>query len=230
MLQRFLRRHRTHILAEIVLGMCIAVPLAAHAHVCLPRSGCPQVQPPLTRAVAIQVIEHYLTQHPPAVRFRLQKPVGTRPPAAYADLARAGLLRTLSGKAGEGSGPVYGLPSNWEREIMGGFFRFTQVQTDDDVAYFIDIPVGTFRYVPGSAVLTPPDLHAASQPTVSFKYQFIGNANADRLLRIAPPKDWTVTNHVGADGDLRQIGKMLKQTLVLRPCHARWLAGPVACP
>ena len=229
-LQRLSRLCQIHILAEIVLGMCITVPLAAQAHICLPRFGCPRIQPPnLTLALAIQTAEGYLSQNPPVIRFRLQKPVGRHPSAAYTDLARAGILHTVSGKAGEGSGPVYGLANNWEHEILEGFFRFTQVRTDDDVAYFIEIPVGSFRYVPGSAVLTRTDLRTSDLPMVTFKYQFIGNANAARLLRIGAPRDWVV-DYAGTQFDLRKIGEVSKQTIILRPCHARWLAGPVPCP
>lgn len=173
MLQRLLHGHRTpYVLTAIVLGTCIAAPLPAHSHVCLPRYGCPRVQPPrLTSAVAIRVVQGYLAQNPPVVRFRLQKPIGAQPPPGYQDLARAGLLRIVSGADGQEPGPVFGLPENWKREIMSGFFRFSQVQTDDGIGYFIEIPVGHLRYVPGSAVLTRPKDTASPSPITQARRQ-----------------------------------------------------------
>lgn len=190
----------------------IALPALGDAHVC----PCPQIPPPrLTTTLAIQLIEGYLEQNPPVVRFRLNKPVGSHPPAAYTDFARAGFLRTLYGKPDEASGPAYGLPDNWQHEITSGFFRFTQVQTDEDTKTFIEIPVGTLRYIAGSAVLMPASGYF-QRPRVTFKYRFIGNANAARLLRLGPAKDWP---------DLGQLGRVVKGTLFLGPCHAEWIAG-----
>lgn len=234
MLRRLLRRYRTtNILASVVLGACVAIPLPGHATICGLRHSCTYVAPPpLSKSVAIQAVQGYLEQHPPVVRFRLQKPIGAHASAGYTDLARAGLLRVVSGTAGQGSGPVYGLPENWERDILSGVFRFAQVQTGDDIAYFIEIPVGQFRYVPGSAVLTLPDAHTALRPTVTFKYQFISNAKAARLLRLGPPKDWTFIDPTGAQLDLRRIGIVVKQTLPFRACHAGWYLSqlPFSCP
>lgn len=236
-MRRFVRgRLWARILSSIVLGtIYVACPERGHAHICRPRLGCPPVESPrLSRLLAIQAVESDLSQNAPVVRFQLQKSLGAHPPADYTDLARAGLLRVVSGKPGQGSGPVYGLPENWQHDILSGFLRFSQVQTGDVMDYYVEIPVGQFRYVPGSAVLTLPDVRTASRPTVTFEYEFIGNANAVRLLRLGPAKDWTVSDYARAQTDLRKIGTVRKGTLYFRPCHAGWLAGfagqPLPCP
>lgn len=209
--------HAARLTSSILLcTICIFFPARVHAEVCHPPLGCPPVQSPrLTKTLAIQLIEGYLEQHPPLLQFLLNKPIATTPPAAYLDLARAGFLRTLYGKPGAGSGPVYGLPDNWQHDITSGFLRFTQVPTGEDTQTFIEILVGHFRYIAGSAVLMPPNAYS-QHPSVTFRYRFVGNANAARLLELGPTKDWP---------DLRQLGRVVKGRLFLRTCHAGWIAG-----
>src|SRR5581483_8808220 len=70
-------------------------------------------------------------------------------PIGYDDLVRAGLLHIVHGKRGRDPGPSYDLTAKG-RDFASKFSRGSLTQRR---AYVIDIPVGEFRYVAGSAVL-----------------------------------------------------------------------------
>lgn len=187
-------------------------------------------------ALASQVIERFLEQNPPVVRLLLRQPVGAYAPAAYTDFVRAGLLHTVQGKPGQEPGPIYDLTGKGQREITAGFFRVKRERFIShnftgfisSVADFIEIPVGRYRFVGGSAVLTPkalrdPDAVRLGFPEITFKYYFGGNANADELLRLGPAGDWPIAVHSTLHTTLHAIGRIAKRSITLRPCHGEWL-------
>lgn len=217
------------VLGILLVTLCIAFPVPAHSTVCLPPRGCPQVEPPkLSQAVTTQIIEGYLAQNPPVVRFALRKPVGANPPPAYVHLLRAGLLRISAGNVGLEPGPSYELTEKGTREITAGVFRVRRVRIIADITDFIEIPVGHFRYLAGSAILTPktqqdPDDVRSGFVQITFKYYFAGNANAVDLMNLGPARDWPITDYALLHTTLNGIGRVAKRTITLRPCHGMWL-------
>jgi hypothetical protein len=224
-----LRSWKAAVLSAAVLATAfVAFPICGHAHVVHP--DWPQTAPPkLSKAMATQIMQHYLAQHPPAVEILLQHPVGPRPLAAYADLTRAGFLRIYDAEPELEPGPAYDLTAKGRRAIQTGFFH---------QPYFnlVEVRVGQFRYVPGSAVLTQPfvgtpnprdqynvDALIQSRPRLTFEYHFTPNANVSTLLRLGPAKDWTIANYDHPYLDLSLLRPLGKQTLSLRLCHAQWI-------
>lgn len=235
MTKQVLHRSMVRIASMVLLAIVwVAFPLPGRAIHCNPR-GCPQAPPPprLSRARLTRIVEYYLATTPPVVRFVLRQPVGSRPSAAYGDLVRAGFLHIIDGKPGQGSGPIYDLTERGTREIASGFF--IKGSQYDPAADFVDIPVGQFRYVPGSAVLAHHDLEKPDPdyqynlsdvriglPEVTFKYSFSGNTNVPTLLRLGPAKDWKIADYRRPQPDLRDVGRARKETLPLRLCHSQW--------
>ncbi|MHB8462705.1 MAG: hypothetical protein ACYDA1_08670 [Vulcanimicrobiaceae bacterium] len=233
-----LRYWMGRLLSSILLGTaCVAFPVPGHANLCDPRLGCRQIEPPrLSMALASHIVERYLAQNPPVVRLLLRQPIGAYVPAKYMDLVRAGLLRIIQGKPGQEPGPSYDLTEKGKREIAAGFFlvkqeRFISSSFPDfigNVGDFIEIPVGRYRFVGGSAVLTPkalrdPDAVRLGFPEITFKYYFDGNANADELLRLGPAGDWLIAVHSALHTTLHGVGRVAKRSLMLRPCHGMWM-------
>lgn len=148
-------------------------------------------------------------EHPPVVRLELRQPLGSYAPVAYDDLVRAGLLRIVDGKPGSDPGPSYDLTTKG-RELAARFFGHKQIRRG---AYVIEIPVGQFRYVPGSTVLSYDEL---DEPAATFKYYFSSNANAAMLLRFGPAMDWVIADYGRPHLNLDQVGLVAKQTLRCR--------------
>jgi len=217
------------ILAAIALGMCVAVPLRACAIVCRPRLvchgdvcarsiGCPKAKSPptLSGATLVKIINRYLVEHPPVVRIKLRRSLGSYPPVAYEDLKRAGLLRIVAGKPGQEPGPKYDLTEK-------GRALFSRSNHAQRGPYVIAVPVGQFQYMHGSAIVSRDELN---EPATTFKYYFGGNANAATLLRLGPAMDWIVDDYWHPHVSLDLVGHVGDQTLPLRFCYGRWVVRP----
>jgi hypothetical protein len=160
-----------------------------------------------------EIVDGFLAQHPPAVRLQLRRPLGYYAPVAYRDLVRAGVLRIIDGKPGREPGPRYDLTAKGRKLLLKGARLRPGTNT-------IDIRVGQFRYVPGSAVLDHDDWDG---PAVTFRYYFNGNANTDMLLRAGLAMDWVVDNYWRPHVNLDKVGRLGEETLPLQVCHGKWM-------
>lgn len=224
---RWIRR----LLSVALLGtLFITLRVPAHSYVCIKGQRCPRIihPPKLTQELISKIIKRYLVENPPRIRLMLHRPVGAYPPAAYADLVRAGILTITAGMRGQKPGPSYGLTAKGTLEVNTGLFEVKKRRTGIN-AYYLEIPVGEFRYVAGSAVRTSRLSSEYSRDVnVIFKYYFAGNANAARLLRLAPPGDWQITDYALYHGTmflttLRRLGRVGVRGVTLRPCRTTWV-------
>lgn len=224
-------------IAAAVLSTCVAVPASGHVVICRPRFAChgdvcapamtcrgnvcrpdlvcPTPLPPPPRPSKeglAHIIEGYLALHPPIVRLELRRPLGSYAPVAYDDLVRAGLLRIMDGKPGREPGPRYDLTAKGRKLLLNG----KQARPGPNI---IDIPIGQFRYVPGSAVLGRDELNRTE---TTFKYVFNGNPNVATLLRISPAIDWVIANYYQPYVNLSRVGRAAEQTLPLEFCYTKW--------
>lgn len=218
------------------LCACVAVPASGHIVICRPTfvchgdvcthgMTCPTPLPPPpqpSEEMLGQIIERHLAQHSPIVRLELRRSLGSYAPVAYDDLVRAGLLRIMDGKPGREPGPRYDLTATGRKLLLNGKLPRPRTNT-------VDIPIGQFRYVPGSAVLGRDEL---DRPATTFKYVLNGNAKAATLLRIGPAIDWVIANYYRPHVNLSNVGGTAEQTLLLEFCRTKWIvrrAPPHTC-
>ena len=209
-------------LSALALGIVLAaLPLSGHALVCIRR--CPQPAPPpaLSKPTLANLIEQYLAEHPPVLRFQLRRSLGSYAPIAYDDLTRAGILQIVNGKRGHEPGPRYDLTAKG-REFVAKLTGGKHIRRDASV---IEIPVGQFRYVPSSAVLRYDEVPGTGEKEtlVTFKYDFDGNENAALLLRLGPAIDWVIADSWNPYANLDHVGGVAEQTLPLQPCGRKWV-------
>lgn len=159
-----------------------------------------------------QIVVGYLAKHPPVVQLELRRSLGSYAPVAYDDLVRAGLLRIIDGKPGREPGPRYDITAKGRKILLNG----KRVRPGTVV---LDIPVGQFRYVPRSVVLSHDEFE---WPVTTFKYSFSANAHAAMLLRLGPAIDWVIANYWRPHVNLSQVGQIAEQSLPLEFCYTRW--------
>ncbi len=208
----------------LMTAMLVGLPIGVSAHIAWP--GRPILAPPpLSYAMAVQLIESYLARTPPTVRFLLRQPIDERHVAAYSDMVRAGLLKIVDKLP---AGPRYDITQKGAGEIPSGFFVFGhQVDPYSEIPEeidFVEVPVGQFRYVRGTGVLHY--FHGYGNdplPEFTFSYSFKPNQNADMLLRLGPARDFVIANYGFPQRALADIGRNSKQTLSIRACHVEWV-------
>ena len=104
------------------------------------------------------------------------------------------------------------------------FDEFVRGKPAKQDAMVIDIPVGEFRYVRGSAVLERNDFGTF---TATFKYYFSGSTNAELLLRSGPAMDWVIANYSMPYVNFDQMGRVAEQAVPLQICHGKWTVQKV---
>jgi hypothetical protein len=130
-----------------------------------------------------------------------------------ADLARAGILKTVEGYLSCYAGPAYDLTDRGHVEAAN---RGWQVDNSE-----MWIPLGRFELVSGSDVVGKKDGIPIS---VTFKYVFTGNENAAYLLTLGPGKDWIVTGYNNPSRTLNDVGRSITKKLEFSLSRGKWVA------
>ncbi len=176
--------------------------------------------PHVPEATLAPLITRFLRENAPKVRIALRYRLGAHPPVRYVDMQRAGLLTSIEAQDPTcNGGPAYAL-SVKGRSVANALGW--SVSSDQ-----VLIPIGRFRYVPGSAKIgaVPAAFRYANSKStfaLTFETRFAANANSRYLLSLGPSEHWPIAEYNVPPTSLPQDGSASRISLMLQRWNGVW--------